>query len=157
MSFDKITPWQQHFYACGLIFVVRHIQQYHVEILEHVQVVAFRGFDDAVHDSAGSGTGFRRMEQECFPPDGIALCAALRSIVGNLTSSVKQVVTQRFPVIPGIIYGFFQLASSGRRCVPQPFPEALPDGCLLFQTLFFSFIIGTVRTVIFEMGIGTRK
>lgn len=28
-------------------------------------IEAVRSFDDAVHDSAGPGPGFRRMEQEC--------------------------------------------------------------------------------------------
>ena len=49
----KAAPRQQLFYTCGLIFVVRHMKQYCVEILEHIQIVGFCGFYDTVHDSAG--------------------------------------------------------------------------------------------------------
>ena len=41
---NKVTPWQQLFYACGLIFIVRHIQQQGVEIMIDVQVIGFRCF-----------------------------------------------------------------------------------------------------------------
>ena len=36
---DKITPRQQLFYACGRIFIVRHIQQQDVEILKDVHEI----------------------------------------------------------------------------------------------------------------------
>ena len=37
--FYKVTPWQQLFYVCGIIFTVRYIQQQGVEIMIDVQVV----------------------------------------------------------------------------------------------------------------------
>lgn len=133
MFFDIITPRQQCFYACGLIFVVRHIQQYHVQILEHVQVIGFCSFDDAVHDSTGSGSGFRCMEQECFPADGITFRPPFCCVVGDFTSSVKKIVAKCLPVIPGILYCLFQFASPGRRNAFQPLPEIIPDWHFQFQ------------------------
>ena len=68
MFFYKIAPWQQLFYACGLILIVRHIHKHHVEILVHVQVIGFGGFYDAVDDGAGRRSLLRSMERDALRP-----------------------------------------------------------------------------------------
>ncbi len=81
MFFDEITPWEQLFYACGIIWIARHIQQYQVEILEHVQTIRFRGFYNTVDYRAGRSFCLRGMEKRRFAAYGIALCFPFRGVV----------------------------------------------------------------------------
>ena len=39
-----VRPWHQLFYTFGLIFVVRHIEQYSLQICVDVQIVEFCSF-----------------------------------------------------------------------------------------------------------------
>lgn len=88
--------------------------------------------------SLHSSTGLRCMEQECFSAEGIALCTALCSVVGDFTFFIKQVVIQCFLIILGIIYCFFQLVPSVsvQGSIPEthPLPCCIPDIRQLEQT-----------------------
>ena len=50
----KLAPRHHRFHTCGLLFIVRHVQQQCVEVLEHIQVVCLCGFYQAVDDGTGS-------------------------------------------------------------------------------------------------------
>lgn len=110
---------------------------HHVKILEHVQGVAFRNFDDAVHDSYWLCPRRPMYGTEMLSGRWYNSLPGTRKVVGDLTSSVKTVVTQCFLVILSIVYYFLQPASFGRHCTFQPFPEILLGKNLLFHTLLF--------------------
>ena len=66
--FYKVTPWKQLFYACGLIFIVRHIQQQGVEIMIDVQVIGFRCFYETQYNGTCCCSISSIMKQKVFTP-----------------------------------------------------------------------------------------
>ena len=133
MPFYKIAPWQQCLYACGLILIVRHIQQHHVEILAHVQAIRFGRFNDAVNNSTCFCACCGIMEKGIFPSYGITFAPAFRPVVGNFTPAVQQVILQRLMMIYGIVYSLFQFTAANRVQPADPFPEFSPYRNLGFQ------------------------
>lgn len=81
----KVTPWHQLLYACGRIHVIRHIQEYRIEVLENIQIVCFCCFHDAVHHRTCSGTGLLSssgFSSSVFHPVLFSHCSYRRASAG---------------------------------------------------------------------------
>ena len=78
--FHELWPRHHVFNAFGLIYVVRHIEEQGLKILEDVQVILFGSFNDAVHNGAGFRAIHRVMEKEVLPADDIAFHLTFRTL-----------------------------------------------------------------------------
>ena len=136
--FYKVTPWQQLFYACGLIFIVRHIQQQGVEIMIDVQVIGFRCFYETQYNGTCRCSISSIMKQKVFTPRYIGFCPTFRYIIRDLASSIQQIIHKSLFMIKGIVYRFFKLTPASRLQGFQPCPEFIPDGrfCFLAFSVF---------------------
>ena len=76
----KPAPRHHRFHTCGLLFIVRHVQQQYVEVLEHIQVVCLCGFYQAVDDGTGSSALYRIVEKEVLSPCRIGFRTPLGTI-----------------------------------------------------------------------------
>ena len=75
----KLAPRHHRFHTCGLLFIVRHVQQQCVEVLEHIQVVCLCGFYQAVDDGTGSRALYRIVEKDVLSPRRIGFRTPLQT------------------------------------------------------------------------------
>ena len=118
----------------------RHIQQQSVQILINIQVVCFLCLDQAQDSRACTGSIYRVMEQKVLSSHNVGFYPSLSGIVGNLTSSVQQIVHECFLMIESIVHCLLQFASSCWRKCFKPAPEFFPDLWLCLKTLLFALI-----------------
>ena len=75
----KLAPRHHRFHTCGLLFIVRHVQQQCVEVLEHIQVVCLCVFYQAVDDGTGSRALYRIVEKDVLSPRRIGFRTPLQT------------------------------------------------------------------------------
>lgn len=91
------------------------------------------------------------MKQKVFTPRHISSYPALRCIIGNLASSILQIIHNGLFMVKGMVYSFFKLATTGRIQGLQPSPKPIPDGRLCFLTFLFPFFPGKFFIKIFQI------
>lgn len=106
-----------------------------------VQVIGFRCFYETQYNGTCCCSISSIMKQKVFTPCHIGFCPAFRCIIGDLASSIQQIIHKGLFMIKGIVYRFFKLTPASRLQGFQPCPEFIPDGRFCFLAFLFSFFL----------------
>ena len=93
-----------------------------------VQVIGFRCFYETQYNGTCCCSISSIMKQKVFTPCHIGFCPAFRCVIGDLASSIQQIIHKGLFMIKGIVYRFFKLTPASRLQCFQPCPEFIPDG-----------------------------
>ena len=74
------------------------------DILEDVEVVGLRCFDDAIEDGAGIGTGGGLAEQPVFPADDERFDGSFCADIVDGEMTIECVTHQLMPLIKAVLY-----------------------------------------------------